>query len=97
MSLDAHRPLTLTRGLAAEHDVIVVMEHRHRELVAGAFPELADRVVLLSLFEPEARGLERFNIVDPFGQSAAAFEACYRRIDRAVMRLLAAACDRSHS
>lgn len=90
VSLDQHRPRTLTRELMEHHDMIVVMETSQLELLRTTYPELRDRVFLLSLFDEGASGLERYIISDPFGLPRAAFEECYQRIDCAVSVLLTA-------
>jgi protein-tyrosine phosphatase len=91
IALDDHRPTLLTRELIAVADLVVVMEAAHLSLLRTAYPEAASRVVLLSLFDPHAAGAyERLNIEDPFSQPLSAFEHCYRRIDRALDRLLSA-------
>jgi protein-tyrosine phosphatase len=88
VSLDQHRPRSLTRELMAAHDIVVVMESGQMELLRTMYPELRGRVFLLSLFEEGVSGLERYAISDPFGLPRAAYEECYRRIDGAVTALL---------
>lgn len=91
LSLQGHRPQLLTDQLVYSHDLIVVMEPDQRDQLRERFPEAGDRVVLLSLYDTEARsGYERFHIVDPFGQPRDAFDACYSRIERAVSGLIGA-------
>ena len=89
LSLEQHRPTRLTRELVDSHDLIVVMEVRQFEELRRSYPDAASRVVLLPLLDPESRpGYERYHIADPFLQSRAVFEACFRRIDRATSSLL---------
>jgi len=88
VSLDAHRPRPLTREVAEAHDMIVVMENSQRDLLHTLFPDLRDRIFLLSMFDACAVGTDRYNIADPFGQPRAAFEVCYLRIERAVVALI---------
>lgn len=91
LSLESHRPLQLTAALMEAHDLVVVMEASQAVALRNAYPERADRVVLLPEFDPEpVTAYERFHIEDPFLRPRAAFEACYRRIDRAVIRLVEA-------
>ena len=90
VSLDAHRPRPLTDDLMASHDMIVVMESAQMELLRRMYPRRADRVFLLSLFDAEASGVNRYAIADPFGSPRSAYEACYERIDRTVNALLLA-------
>jgi protein-tyrosine phosphatase len=88
VSLERHQPQLLTRDLMAAHDMIVVMEGRQMELLQARYPDLRDRIFLLSLFEDGVSGFERYTIPDPFGLPHAIFEACYRRIDHAVVAML---------
>jgi protein-tyrosine-phosphatase len=92
VSLDDHVPLQLTRELVEKFDVIVVMEAVQLESLRASYPEAANRIVLLPLFAGDHRGgYARYNIADPFGQPAAAFDACYERIREALTGLLHAA------
>jgi len=88
VSLDQHEARALTPELAASQDMIIVMESSQRQRVHADYPGTRGRVYLLSLFDGEANGLERYNITDPFAGPRSAYEACYRRIDRAVSALL---------
>lgn len=89
VSLDGHRPQLLTRELMEAHDMVVVMESGQRDQLRAAYPDLERRVFLLSLFDDEAVGLERYNIADPFALPRLVYEDCYLRVDRAVAALLA--------
>jgi protein-tyrosine phosphatase len=91
LSLAAHRPQTLTRELVDTFDLIVVMEAAQLIELRTHYPDAADRLMLLSLFDDQAGpGYGRYNIADPFSKPRATFEACYRRVDRATSALLAA-------
>jgi protein-tyrosine phosphatase len=88
VSLDRHRPELLTPVLMQAHDLIVVMESGQLEQLRATYPDAVDRIVLLPLFDDQATGYAQYHIDDPFQRPLAEFEACYRRIDRAVGRLL---------
>ena len=90
VSLDAHEATAMTPELAASLDIIVVMESDQMDTVHRAYPATRGRVFLLSLFDRDATGLDRYNITDPFAGPLAAYDASYRRIDRAVSALLIA-------
>lgn len=91
LSLSDHRPQTLTYELVAASDLIVVMEAAQFRHLQMSYPDHAGRVLLLSLYDERATGaFERYHIADPFSRPRAAFEYCYRRIDRAVSSLLVA-------
>lgn len=88
ISLDAHRPQQLTRELVDAYDMVVVMETSQLDLLRARYPDLRERVFLLSMFDEGASGLERYAIADPFGLTPEAFQECYRRIERTVSALL---------
>jgi protein-tyrosine phosphatase len=89
LSLDAHEPIQLTRELVDNYDVIVVMEAGQMQSLRTAYPDAANRTVLLPLYDGDrSAGYERYNIADPFGQSPAAFDACYDRIQLSLARFL---------
>ena len=90
VSLDMHEAKPLTAELAAAHDMIIVMEYSQMQSVYEAFPGTRGRVYLLSLFDSDASGPDRYHITDPFASPLAAYDTCYRRIDRAVSALLMA-------
>jgi protein-tyrosine phosphatase len=91
LSLEGHVPQLLTRELLLEHDLTVVMEGAQLWTLRRRFPDCAQRVILLSLFDADRTGgYARYNLSDPFGHPRAAYEACYDRIDGAVTGLLAA-------
>ena len=91
IQLDAHVPHQLTRHMMDDADMIVVMEARQFSELRSVYPMHRDRIFLLALLDADAAGAHaRYNIVDPFGQPIEAFDSCYRRISRAVDRLLSA-------
>jgi protein-tyrosine phosphatase len=88
--LAGHRPKALTPELMLAHDMVIVMEWKQLAQLRAAYPELQNRIFLLSLFDVDARnGYERYNIADPYGQPVAAFEECYRRVENSLRRCLA--------
>ena len=52
-------------------DVILVITHNHRESLQAEFPEIAERVYLLSQLIDR-----QFDIEDPYGGSLDDYEAC---------------------
>lgn len=90
IALDDHRPVPLTPELVGAHDLIVVMEAQQLLDLRATYPDAADRIVLLPLFDTTAAGFARYNIEDPFLRPFPAYQECYRRIDRAVTALWSA-------
>jgi protein-tyrosine phosphatase len=87
VSLDSHSPVQMTPELVARYDLTVVMEVEQLLTVRRRYPDLANRVFLLPLLCDGRTGYARYNIADPFGQPAAAFERCYRHLDEALVSL----------
>jgi protein-tyrosine phosphatase len=74
----AHRARQITREIAVEHDLILVMDHQqHRELLQR-WPVLRGRVHLLD-DAPEAG-----DIPDPWGQPLEVYEQVLARIEPAL-------------
>jgi protein-tyrosine phosphatase len=91
ISLAAHRPQLLTRDLVNAHDMVIVMEMAQLAQLRAAYPDAADRLFLMPLFEGDERsGYDGYNIADPFSLPRTAYEVCYRRLDRAVASLITA-------
>lgn len=98
LSLRAHEPLQLTKELVGGVDMLVVVEASQMAALRQQYPEAANRIFLLPLFDAlERPGYRRFNIADPFGQAPDVFDDCYRRVDRAVRGLVSALSGKSGS
>lgn len=70
MDISRHRAKTVSRAMLALFDLILVMEPGHQEALRIEFPELSDRVFLLS----ELSG-PPVPVDDPFGSSLKMYEA----------------------
>jgi protein-tyrosine phosphatase len=82
--LGAHRSRRLTPDLVRSADLVLVMERRHRDAIRTLGVPV-DRVHVLSEWpDPGEPGLA---VEDPFGGSSEAYEECWRRIRRHVMRV----------
>jgi protein-tyrosine-phosphatase len=68
IDLHHHASRQVTREMLARFNLILVMERGHKEALQVEFPQVADRVYLLS----EMAG-DNFEIEDPIGMSAADF------------------------
>jgi protein-tyrosine-phosphatase len=87
LDLGSHRARLLEFDHLREVDLVLVMDVRQRRRLLAARPELAERVILLGDLDPEP--VTRRAIPDPVEKPAAAFRACYTRIDRCVGALAA--------
>ena len=71
IDLTQHRSQPVDGELLRAADVILVMTHNHRESLQAEFPEIAERVYLLSQLIDR-----QFDIEDPYGGSLDDYEAC---------------------
>ncbi len=93
VDLSSHRSQLLTPVLAAEAQLIIVMDARQQRMVCERFGRAACDVIILGDLDPEA--IVTRAIHDPVEQPLEAFEKSYARIDRCVEALVAALALRS--
>ena len=72
VDLGDHRSTPVDRHLVESQDLILTMTSRHRDVLSGDFPHLADRIEMLD----PAGG----DVPDPFGGTIEEYEACAERI-----------------
>jgi len=72
--------------------MIIAMESWHVKHLRKIFPNLRDKIYLLSLFENKNKirmwSYQRNNIPDPFGNSEFHFYECFKRIERCIEEML---------
>jgi protein-tyrosine-phosphatase len=71
IDLAEHRSQPVDGELLRAADIVLVMTQHHREALQAEFPEIADRVYLLSELIDRS-----FDIEDPYGGSLDDYEAC---------------------
>jgi protein-tyrosine-phosphatase len=71
IDLAEHRSQPVDAELLCAADVILVMTHNHQEALRAEFPEIANRVYLLSQLVDRS-----FDIEDPSGGSLDDYEVC---------------------
>jgi len=87
VDLTRHRSRLLTPAIVREAELIVVMDARQATDIRRGYGR-GSSVVILGDLDPLP--VTARTIPDPVDQPRAAFDACYRRIDRCVEALLAA-------
>jgi protein-tyrosine phosphatase len=70
LDLSTHKSRPIDRELLSQYDLILVMESNHREALLVEFPEMQDRLFLLS----EVAAGRAYNIPDPHVQPGDTFQ-----------------------
>jgi protein-tyrosine-phosphatase len=71
IDLSEHRSRSVAADVLASADVTLVMTRHHQEALQAEFPEVQDKVLLLSQLV-----VRSFDIEDPFGGSLDDYELC---------------------
>ncbi len=72
-----HRSRQIDRATIEAADLLLVMTQGHAEALRLEFPDMADKVFLLS----EMEGGRRYDIADPYGRSLNYYQACAQTIE----------------
>lgn len=92
VKLNEHKSRGITRKLATSFDMIIAMEAWHIQQLRKYFPDLKDKVYLLSLFN--IRHYRKYwsyknnNILDPYGKPVEYYQECFKRIEECIVGLL---------
>lgn len=65
IDLSEHKAIRVDKQLLAEADYIYTMTRQHKQVLQRVYPEFMDKVATIA----EAAGLERVDVIDPFGYS----------------------------
>lgn len=86
VKLNDHKSRSITSDMAESFDMIIAMEAWHVKCLQEMFPNLREKMYLLSLFEKNKKSrlwsYHRNNIADPYGKSLFHFIECFQRIER---------------
>jgi len=85
IDLAPHRSRPLMREHVDDACIVVVMTRAHREQLRARYPEVEDKVYLLTTFDPEAAGSD---VADPIGSTRAVYEDTCSRLEAAMNGLL---------
>jgi protein-tyrosine-phosphatase len=77
LDLSKHRSRTISRGMIQNFNLVLVMEQNHKEALRAEFPDLADRIFLLS----EMVG-KKNDIRDPYRGSREDYLETARELER---------------
>ena len=80
VSLEGHVAQQLTSDMCRDHDLILVMEKRHVELVNRINPSVRGKTMLFGHW------LNQQEIADPYKKSREAFEAVYGLLENAAQK-----------
>ncbi len=79
LDLSGHRARTVTRGMLAESDVVIVMTRNHREALAAEFPGFRHKIHLMS----EMAG-KQYDIADPYGSAVSDYATCAGELEKLI-------------
>lgn len=85
IDMSAHRSRVVSLPLLDASDLIVVMDPYHAMAVNARGSATLRRIVVLGDLDPKS--IRNREIADPFGETRAAFDECYARIDRCAAEL----------
>ncbi|MBJ6749823.1 arsenate reductase/protein-tyrosine-phosphatase family protein [Geomonas anaerohicana] len=83
VDLKTHRSKGILSTGIQTADMVIAMEYQHVVRLRNMFPELAQKIYLLSAFAPLPYRLT-CNIYDPFGLGEAELASCFSQVARAV-------------
>jgi protein-tyrosine phosphatase len=88
-----HKSRLLTEEMAAETDMILVMEQQHREMIIEKHPDAAGKIFLLKPFstgctQPDSNYNYMYNISDPHKLSSYHYRLCFAEIYMGIEGLL---------
>jgi protein-tyrosine-phosphatase len=81
LDTSTHRSREISADLLASADLVLTMEHGHKEALSAEFPTLAGRIYLLS----EMSGFPR-DIPDPYGEPIEQYRETMRELDDYIQR-----------
>jgi len=83
-SFPVHQAQQLTRELISHYDLVLVMEHAHRNHIAQRYPEAQAKTMLLGQWlDAGAQGQSAKEIPDPYKKSDEVYEHVLKLIDQA--------------
>lgn len=87
----SHKSRLLTEEIAAETDMILVMEQQHRYMIIKKYPDAAGKTFLLKPFtsgciQPDSNNMDDIN--DPYKLSAYHYRLCFAEIYMAIEGLI---------
>jgi len=86
-----HKSRLLTEEIAAETDMILVMEQQHRDMIIEKYPDAAGKIFLLKPFstgctQPDSDNIN--DISDPHKRSSYHYRLCFAEIYMAIEGLI---------
>jgi len=85
LDLSGHRAQALTHELANESTLILTMTKAHRDAVCERFPDIADKVHLISEYAGKSG-----DVLDPFGQNTQVYASCRDLLEVYINEIIAA-------
>ncbi len=86
LNLEHHRSRPLTSYLLDDADLVLCMSPSHKQTIAGALPEYADKVFTLAEYVGEPADT---SVADPFGGTPEVYEDCAGQLEQLIQKLAA--------
>lgn len=85
-----HRSRALTKEVLEQSDLVLVMSDYHKEFIRNNFPELIDKVFLLTEFDQSDSDNEQnfLSIPDPIGENLSFYRKVINQIDTELSRII---------
>lgn len=74
LSIEEHHSRQLTASLVEESDLIIALDHSHRNVIENSFPEAADKLQMIN----------DTGVTDPIGGNEEIYRRCAEEIERAL-------------
>ena len=88
IDVSGHLTQRLTSEMVDRADVVLVMEHWHKEQILKLAPSAKSKVFLLKQFADQAQGTE-IEIPDPIAKPPEVYDRCYQMIKECVEKVVA--------
>ena len=86
VDIGSHKARQLTKHMLEQADLVLCMEHMHKQRITSAFPGFTKNVFLLKEYL-HAGPLDDAEIKDPIGKPKNQYEKCFTEIEEEVKRI----------
>ena len=88
INISQHSARQLTREMAQDSDLILVMAPEHLDYISKTDPDLMEKSFLLKAFPGQPQGRDNYTVKDPLGGDQQAYLSCFFELDENLRRIL---------